>query len=85
MTFEKIETGVMVMKDGKAWGKTYDDGHATSYGWMSPCDAPIHDPRYCRKTTDLTYTGSQYTKELEAGKIVHVTRKTIVEVDAQRE
>lgn len=43
----KIETGVMVMKDGKAWGIIYEDGRSTSYGWMAPENAPIHDPEFC--------------------------------------
>ena len=31
---EKTEYGVMVMKDGKAWGIIHEDGHSTSYGWV---------------------------------------------------
>ena len=74
----KIETGVMVMKDGKAWGITYEDGHSTSYGWMAPEDAPIHDPRYCKKPEDVTYRESHYIAELRTGKLVHVERRTEV-------
>ena len=43
----KVEKGVMVMLDGLAWGITYEDGQCTVYGWMSPDDAPIHNPDYC--------------------------------------
>jgi hypothetical protein len=75
---ELIETGVMIMKNGKAWGCEYDDGHSTSYGWIDPCKAPIHDPKYCKKQTDVTYSGSHYTKELMTGKVVMVIRKTTV-------
>lgn len=74
----KIERGVMVMKDGKAWGITYEDGHSTSYGWMAPEDAPIHDPRYCKKPTDVTWKDSYLTKELETGELVFVERRTEV-------
>ena len=77
---EEIEEGVMVMKDGKAWGTTYSDGHSTSYGWMSPCSAPIHNPKSCKKVTDVTYTDSPYADELLKGKLVNVKRKTIVEI-----
>lgn len=74
----KIETGVMVMKDGKGWGETYADGHSTSYGWMEPEDAPIRDPRYCTKPTDATWAGSHYVDELKTGTIVKVERRTEV-------
>ena len=79
---KKIERGVMVMKDGKAWGETYADGHSTSYGWLNPADkrAEISDPKYCTKTTDVTYEGSPYIDELMTAKLVQVERKTIVSV-----
>lgn len=74
----KIETGVMVMKNGKAWGVAYADGNSTSYGWIDPVDAPIHDPRFCTKPTDVTWEGSQHTEELKTAKLVHVERRTEV-------
>ena len=76
----KIETGVMVMKDGLAWGVTYKDGHSTSYGWVDPEDAPIHNPKYCKKTTDVTYEGSHYFAELLKGDLVHIERTTNVTI-----
>lgn len=77
---ETVERGVMVMKDGKAWGETYADGHSTSYGWLNPADsrAKVYDPKYCKKTTDITYAGSHYTEELLKGKLVLVERTTTV-------
>jgi hypothetical protein len=81
----KIETGVMVMKDGKAWGVVYEDGRSTSYGWMAPEDAPIHDPQFCKKTTDVTYSGSPYIKELASASLVEVTRRTVVEIGKEGE
>lgn len=78
---KKIVKGVMVMKDDLAWGKTYSDGQCTSYGWMDPCDAPIHDPKFCKETTDVTYLGSPYIKELLKGKLVLVERETIVRIN----
>lgn len=74
----KIETGVMVMKNGKAWGVEYADGHSTSYGWIATEDAPIHNPEFCKKTTDVTYKDSHYTKELLTAEVVHVERRTEV-------
>ena len=74
----KIEKGVMVMKDGKAWGEVYADGRSTEYGWMAPENAPIHDPRFCKQPTDVTYEGSHYEAELRTGKLVVVERRTEV-------
>ncbi len=79
----KIETGVMVMKDGKAWGETYRDGQCTEYGWMDPESAPIHDPKFCKKTTDVTWNPAHggynpYMAELETAALVQVERRTEV-------
>jgi hypothetical protein len=74
----KVETGVMVMKDGLAWGKDYEDGQCTSYGWIFPEYAPIHDPKFCTDTTDVTYEGSHYIDELKTGHLVSVERITEV-------
>lgn len=76
----KTENGVMIMKDGKAWGETYADGYSTNYGWMDAESAPIHNPRFCKKPTDTTWKGSPYVRELETGKIVHVERTTTVQI-----
>jgi len=79
---ETKETGVMVMKDGKAWGIVYEDGQSTSYGWINPADkkAVVHNPKYCRKPTDVTYKGSYLTEELKTGKLVNVERITTVKI-----
>jgi len=77
----KEETGVMVMKGGKAWGVTYEDGRSTSYGWIDPERASIHDPKYCKRPTDVTYKGSYLVDELRSGKIVRVKRTTVVEFE----
>lgn len=76
----KVEEGVMVVKDGKAWGVVYEDGYSTSYGWMDIESAPIHDPRYCTHTTDVVWQGSHYIPELLTGKLVKVRRTTTVEI-----
>lgn len=74
----KIETGVMVMKGGLAWGKLDEDGQSTQWGWIPPEIAPIHDPTYCKKPEDVTYRGSRYVEELRTGKLVRVERRTEV-------
>ena len=74
----KIETGVMVMKDGKAWGCISNDGHSSSFGWIDPEYAPIHNPEFCKHPVDFTYPDSPYTAELRTGKLVNVERRTEV-------
>ncbi len=76
----KTETGVMVMKGGKAWGVVYEDGHSTSHDWMDPESAPIRDPRFCKKPTDVTYAGSPDVAELSTARLVCVKRTTIVTI-----
>ncbi len=75
-----IKRGVMVMKDGKAWGITYEDGHVRCYGWVEPVDAPIYNPQCCKQPTDVTWRGSPYTEELMTGKLVAVERRTEVTI-----
>lgn len=75
----------MIMKNGKAWGITYKDGRGTCYGWVSPEGAPIHNPKYCKKPTDVTWKGSPSTKELQTGKLVFVERKTEVIIKILKE
>lgn len=70
----------MVMKDGKAWAKTWDDGHSTDYGFVNIEDGTIHNPEYCLKSTDVTYPGSPYEKILKTAKLVSVKRTTTVEI-----
>ena len=79
---EKIEKGVIVMKDGLAWGEKYSDGQITQYGWMHPEDLRIKlsNPEFCLKPTDVTYRYSPYEKELIKGELVLVERKIIVTV-----
>lgn len=77
---EKIERGLMVMKNGKAWGIDYEDGYCTSYGWINPTDAPIHNPEFCKTVQDATYKNGPYFKELSAAKLVMIERKTKVRV-----
>ena len=74
------ETGVMVMKNGFAWGCIYSDGQSTQEGWMEPEKAPIYDPKYLILPTDVTYPGSHYTQELASAHVVPVIRTTIVQV-----
>ena len=75
----KVEHGVQVMKNGKAWGVVYSDGRETNFGWLDPEDAPIHSSEHCQHPTDVTWLGSPYVEELSTAEIVPVKRTTSVE------
>jgi hypothetical protein len=75
----KTEKGIMVMKNGKAWGCIYADGRSTAYGWMDPESAEIHDPRFCKKPTDVA-CGTAYIAELSTAAVVMVERTTTVAI-----
>jgi hypothetical protein len=77
----KTEKGVMVMLNGKAWGIEYNDGRSTSYGWISPEDAILSDPRFLTEPWHLTYRNSPYIKELQKGKIINVERRTEIIIE----
>ena len=72
----KKESGVMVMKNGKAWGVTYEDGQSTSYGWVNPEDVALDNPKYVTVPSDLTHDHSIHIEELETGEVVPVERVT---------
>ena len=80
----KTETGVMLMKDGKAWGVVYADGHSTKEGWMPLEDAPLHNPEFCIIPSSLLSLmdtpNSRRYREVHSGKLVKVTRTTVVRI-----
>lgn len=76
----KNERGVMVMKNGRAWGMTYSDGQCTCFGWMEPVIAPIHNPKFCTKPTDVLSGNSPYATELIGAELVKVERTTTIKV-----
>ncbi len=74
----KVEVGVMVVRDGKAWGISYEDGQITSYDWVALEDATIYDPQFCKKPEDVMYSSSMQMSELQTGRVVCVERRTEV-------
>lgn len=76
----RTETGVMVMKNGKAWGTVYEDGQSHEYGWIDPEEAEIHDPEFCTSPIDVTYMDSPYTDELRSARLVPVRRTITLEI-----
>jgi hypothetical protein len=77
----KTQSGVMVMKDGLAWGITYQDGRETNYGWMAPEEAELSYPKRVKVPTDLLPYSTQYHEELLTGSVVKVTRTITVQVE----
>ena len=77
----KIETGVMVIKNGKGWGIEYKDGQCSCYGWVDLEDAKIYNPKYCRNPASVMGTNLGYTEELSTAELVYVKRETKVIVD----
>lgn len=76
----KIETGVMVIKDKKAWGKIYQDGRVVTEGWTALEDGTIKDAQFYHKPEDFIYSGDPRVEEIKKGKVVVVRRKTNVDV-----
>tara|TARA_R110000822_G_scaffold301108_1_gene424773 strand:- start:3952 stop:4218 length:267 start_codon:yes stop_codon:yes gene_type:complete len=86
----KTETGVMVIKDGKGWGKIYKKGNGISYGWVPLEDAIIANPELCKNSTDIKPIGmlskdGPYINELSLGELVHVKRTTTIEIKIEGE
>lgn len=73
-------SGVMVVKDGKAWGVEYEDGKGRAYGWVEIANGEIHDPRYCKHPLDVTYVGSHDEKKLAGATLLLARQIVITEV-----
>jgi len=85
MKYEHTEEGLMVMKDGLAWGEIYDDGRSTTYGWMDPTMKAVEfatkdRAKYLQNPTNVR-GGRGHTRELSTSKIVKVKRTVIVETE----
>jgi hypothetical protein len=76
----KTEIGVMIMKNGKAWGVAYEDAMETNWRFIDVEDAEIFDPRYVKKPTDVIFKDSPYVAELSGASIVGVIRTKRVEL-----
>lgn len=75
----KVETGVMIVKDGKGWSG--DKHYLENKGWVSLEDAKIYNTERLTKPEDATYPSDYFSlKELRKGHFVNVTRTTTVEV-----
>ncbi len=76
---ESLE-GVMIVKNGKAWGVIDDTPRCTTHGWMPLVDASLYDPEFCTEPADVTYPDSADIKELLTATLVSVRKTVIVEI-----
>jgi hypothetical protein len=76
----RVETGVMLVKDGKAWQVIYEDGQSTVYGWGELETGDIREAEYCKKPSDMTWVRNPDIPEMNTGTLVAVTRLTSVEM-----
>lgn len=78
--FKQVQTGLILMKDGKAWlgaDTRYEDA---ADGWGDPTKAELHDPEFCNRPYDISSPPGHLVEEMNKGKFVSVTRTVIVEI-----
>ena len=78
--YEKIERGVMVMKNGKAWGTVPSDWGHSPDGWVAPVHGHLCNPKFVRTPSDILSPHSLSKEECDSGKLVPVERITRVAV-----
>lgn len=76
---ERVENGVMVIKDGKAWAVLYEDGRERNEGWTSIDRGELYDGSRVNKPLDVVWSGSHYRSALEGASVVHAKRTTTTE------
>ena len=74
-------TGVLIMKEGLAWGEKSISSFAAGiqFGWVEPEVAIIYNAEFVYEPTDVTHMYSPYIEELRKGTLVKVKRTIIVE------
>lgn len=83
----KVIEGVAAEYNGEFWGKQYEDGCSTSYGFGSFDKAIIHEAQFCKKATDFTHnpeTTLGYNpdyNELKKAKLVKVKKTITIEFE----
>lgn len=75
-----VERGVMIVKDGKAWGAVPTGwGHPTQ-GWVNPIYGHLHKPEFIKIPSDILSPHSLSKEEINQGRIVPAERVTHVTV-----
>jgi hypothetical protein len=80
MKFKSVITGVIVMKDGKAWLGADPQYQSPQEGWGDPTEAKVVSSELCSKPTDILWPNHPCTNEVRKGKVVKVSRTVVVEI-----
>ena len=75
-----VERGVMIVKDGKAWGSVPTGWDHPTTTWVDPIHGQLHKPEFIKKPSDILSPHSLSKEEIDLGKIVPVERVTHVTV-----
>lgn len=75
-----VERGVMIVKEGKAWGSVPTDWDHPTPTWVDPIHGHLHKPEFIRKPSDILSPHSLSKEEINSGKLVPVERVTHVTV-----
>ena len=74
----KYEEGVVIEYEGKYWGWSRCERGPS---FTSLENADVEDPKYCHRTTDVTYTDSPYTEELRKARLVPIRISTVTKYE----
>ena len=82
MKYEKTytERGVMVVKDGKAWGAVPNGWDHPTHGWVAPLHGRLCNPEFVGTPSDILSPHSFSKEEINTGRLVPVERVTHVTV-----
>ena len=75
-----VERGVMIVKEGKAWGSVPTGWDHPTPTWVDPIHGRLCKPEFIRKPSDILSPHSLSKEEIDLGKIMPVERVTQVTV-----
>lgn len=75
-----IEHGLMLMKDGMAWGIMYEDPYSVVEGFTDPVDGYLYDPEKVEYIGQITNENSADREEMMTGRLRPVKRITKVKL-----
>jgi hypothetical protein len=75
-----IKTGVILMKDGKAWLGADTRYESAEDGWGDATLAEPSDPKFCKKPYDLSSPPGHLIDEMNKGKLVSVRKTVSIEI-----
>jgi len=75
-----IEHGLMLIKDGKAWGIIYGDPYGVVEGFTNPIDGYLYNSERVTKISDITNEHDRNLPEMYTGRLRPVKRITKVKL-----